>query len=874
MKWSKKTFLSSVCFGQALLMGMSVWAEERAARVFDIELNTAASSLQAFSKQSGLQLLYNPRKLDRVSLNPVRGEYTPEQALQVMLGGTGLKYKFTDSQTVTVGPNNKEQNVKKGDVHSSNKDRGSIIGLQRYAQAQTSASDGVVLAQASPATTTARSSGGFDEIVIVGARRRETLLQETGGSIQALSGALFDQMGVEGTDDISLYSPGVNIQAGQIGFLSIRGIKSNSFSAGTEGASSLYVDGIYYPRTVSVLQENPDVTRVEVLRGPQGTQFGRNAMGGAINIITGKPTEEFELKANVRVGELDEFRVDGVVSGPLVKDQVLVRFQGVKGVRDGHVKNLAVGSEAPERLDDQDILAFRGHVETRFSENVKLLLSGDWLRTRETGPAQMIIAGATAERANGAFIPDGIRNTAVNDDMFQNVDHWGLSATLDIGLSSIKEGLSLRFLTSYRDLKHEFLIDGDLTDLDSTSVNFDETSKSYQNELQLTYESEKLSGVFGVFYFREENTLDFAVDVPFVRATEPPALLIQQFEDNVTDAFAVFTDWAWNFTNDLRLNVGLRWSWEKKDHVTGRSVTRITPPAPVQLSNTGPLPEDESWSAFTPRIGLDYFVAEGHMLYALVSRGFKAGGFNLGAKDPFGPEFAWNYEVGYKGSLLDNRLQTNLSLFWMDISDQQVQIVERDEFFVTSPRTTNAGASRVRGVEFDAVARPTDWLTLSSSATYLDAKFKKFFAAVNVLGTLTEFDLSGNRPTQTPEWSFSNSVQLDFTPQQIGLGFGGAIMLRLEHQFVDNTFGAGNGIGELNRPRDKLPSYNIFNARISYQFPDERTEISFLARNFTNALRVIRLGNLEQEFNPPSAAPLSWMPGKPRLLAVQFSYKY
>lgn len=710
----------------------------------------------------------------------------------------------------------------------------------------------------------------IEEIVVYGARRRETLLQETGASIQAIDGTVFTAMGAESTDDISLYSPGVNIQAGQIGFMSIRGVKGNSFSAGTEGASSMYVDGVYFPRTVSVLEDIADIERVEVLRGPQGTQFGRNAMGGAVNMITAKPTEEFQIGALGRVGDYDERRMEAFVSGPVVEDSVLFRLHGLRGLRDGHVENIAEDTLAPDKLDDQDLKSVRGHLEFRPNDRGNLLISADWLETDETGPAQPIVSGGDDLLANGATIPYGdIRKTAIYFDNFQVVEDRGLSATFAYDLTDYWE---VKALLSQRKLDHEFFIDGDLTDLESTSVSYDETSEPFQGELQLTYQGQDVIGTFGLFYFKEENTLDFAVEVPFVRSTEPPGLRIEQFEDNETNAFAAFTDWAWDFRDDMTLNVGLRWSWEEKDHVTGVSVNLINPP--INLSDTGPLEDSDSWTAFTPRIGLDYRPKDDRLYYALISRGFKAGGFNLGDPTPFDPEYLWNYEVGHKASFFNNTLQANLSLFWMELRDQQVEIVERDEFFVTSPRTTNAGETRIRGVEFDLFAQPTEWLSFNTGIAYLDAEFLEFPAAVEVLGEYVEFDLSGNRPTQTPEWHLSSGIQFDFSPRQIGIELGGEVMVRIEHQYVDETYGQGNGIGELNRPNDKLPSYSIFNARLAYRFPDERFEVSLLGRNLTDELRVIRLGNLEQEYYPPETAPISWMPAKPRLVALQFSFNY
>lgn len=711
------------------------------------------------------------------------------------------------------------------------------------------------------------------EIVVVGVRRRETLAIDTGASLQVIDGETFREMAIRDVEQLTFYAPGTSVNGGQVGFLSIRGVGNDSFSAGTEGSSALYIDGVYRPRITSVLTDIVDVQSAEVLRGPQGTQFGRNSLGGAINVITRTPTDEFEAEAEAWVGEFDQFRVQAGLGGPLAGDRVLGRIFAMKEVRDGFIDNISPVGNAPETLDNKDVVTARGALAFELTDNLRFTLRGDWLESRDTGRVQPVTSGDLRLVNQGAIIPfDDIRATAINVEPFQNIDDWGVSGTFDVNLDGWVRGLSLTSLSSFREFDNLFQLDGDLTQLNASVLVFDLSSEYFQQEVLFSYDAGDVwQGVFGLFYFYENADFIFDIDAPLVNNVPPPNVKVLQTEAIQTNAAAVFTDWTWNVSSDLALHAGVRFNWEEKRHDTRVQVGLINPPIP--FNDTGNLAETETWTAVTPRFSLDYDLNDRHMVYALASRGFTAGNFSIGQREPVDPETAWNFEIGHKAELLDSRLQTSVSLFWMDLEDLQVELIGENEFDVTTPVTANIGEARNRGIEFEARALPVPRLRLSTAITYLDAEFQKGSAVIEIPNGFQELTLDGKTQTQSPELSVSSGIEIDFSSP---LGLEGAATLRLEHQYVDEQFAGGNNLGVLNRDADIIESVNIVNVRLTYVFPDPRWSVSVVGENITDELVILRLTGTEADFliQPPDLVTQSKLPGDPRMWSLVLSARF
>jgi len=728
--------------------------------------------------------------------------------------------------------------------------------------------------QAADETSQDADDGRLEEVVVTGVRRKETLAMETGASLQYISGEQFKDMGIQDVEQLTFYAPGTTVNGGQIGFLSIRGIGNNSFSAGTEGSSALYVDGIYRPRITSVLTDIVDISGAEVLRGPQGTQFGRNSLGGAISVSTEAPSDEFTSEFTTWIGDYDMFRFQGGMGGPLTEGGTSGRLYVMKEERDGYIENISPVGEAPRTLDNKDVTAVRGSLRFDLGESTELVLRADWLESRDTGRVQPITSGDLRLLNQGAIIPyDDIRQTALDVEPYQNIDDTGISATFIFDLDGVRDGMTLTSLTSFREFSNLFQLDGDLTQLSAGNLIFDLDSEYVQQEFLLSFDAgDKVDGVVGLFYFHEEASFVFDIDTTLVPNTPPINLKVFQTEDIKTDAIALFTDWKWHYSPTWAFSAGLRYSWEEKSHDTQVQVGLITPPIP--FSDSGLLQDTSDWDDFTPRISAEFTPSDNHLFYALVSKGFTAGNYSIGQKDPVDPEIAWNYEIGHKGTFFDGRLESSLSLYWMDLTDLQVELIGENEFDVTTPVTANIGEARNRGAEFELRALPLDWLQLSTAIAYLDAEFLKGAAVIEIPDGFQELNLDGKTPTQSPEWSTSSAVQMNFDTNVFGTE--GMALIRFEHQYVDEYYAGGNNLGVLNRDADLIDSVNLFNARLQYIFPGERFSLSIVGKNLTDEVVISRLTGTEADYliQDPDMVSQSKLPGDPRTWALVLDYRF
>ncbi|WP_405240793.1 TonB-dependent receptor [Lentisalinibacter orientalis] len=712
------------------------------------------------------------------------------------------------------------------------------------------------------------------EIVVTGVRRRETVAIDTGASLQVLDGELFKEMNIQDVEQLTFYAPGTTVNGGQVGFLSIRGVGNDSFSAGTEGSSAFFVNGVYRPRITSVLTDVIDVGRAEILRGPQGTQFGRNALGGAVSITQRAPTDQFEAEFDASAGNYDLFRMQGGISGPLANTGAKGRIYAMKEERDGYIDNISPVGEAPRDLDNKDVTAVRGQLDLPLAETVDLALRADWLKSRDTGRVQPITSGDLRLLNQGAIIPyDDIRATALDVEPFQRIDDWGLSATVDVDLQGWMDGLTLTSLSSYREFDNLFQLDGDLTQLPASTLLFDLTSEYAQQEFLFSYDSGGAwQGVFGLFYFYENADFVFDIGAPVVANTPPENVQVLQTESVQTNASAVFTDWSYEFSEKLSFNFGARYTYEEKKHTTRVFVGLINPPIP--FNDTGQLPDEDSWTDVSPRVGLEFKPTDNQLIYGLVSKGFTAGNYSLGQREPVEPETGYNYEIGHKGEFLDGRVQTSVTLFWMELEDLQVELIGENEFDVTTPVTANIGEARNRGVEFEIRALPAPWLSFSSAITYLDAEFLKGSAVIEVPDGFQELSLDGKTQTQSPELSASTRFEFDLDPSAVGIP--GSARLRLEHQYVDEYFAGGNNLGVLNREADIIESVNLINVRLAYTFPNERWTVAVVGKNITDELVISRLTGTEADFQtqPPDLVAQSKLPLDPRTWQIALSYRY
>jgi iron complex outermembrane receptor protein len=688
----------------------------------------------------------------------------------------------------------------------------------------------------------ASSAYGMNDIIVT-AQKRETNLQRTAIAMSAVSGdALRDQQ-VGGIDGLAQSLPSVNFgQTTGNARIAIRGVGFDNISVGNEGRVAYHVDGVYVSRPSAALASFYDIERVEVLRGPQGTLYGRNATGGAINVVLAGPTDSLDGFVEASYGNYDLRKLEGAVGGPL-SDAISARLSFSLVERDGYGKNLTTGID----VDDQSTRAVRGQVRIHPSDAVDIRLAADYFHQDDhaygfhfirpgsipaaaTGSTPAL-PGATPKGLRlGGVVPTNLRDSTSDFGPFNNREFWNLTASANFDLG----GVDLTSVTGYRNAKFRTI-----TDLDATSAALSvydqlERSKTFSQELRLSGDFARGEWMIGGFYFHESlfggtrvplDPAAFGSNDPSVAL--PPLTDIMQgltlIGEQRTRAFAGFASLKYELADALSIRVGARYSREKKS-VDELNVNNMAAPYPPLIDKLVPAPpgrrqpNSEIWSSFTPSLTLEYQATSDLFLYATYAKGFKSGGFNLGnLQAPFAPEKITDYEAGLRADWLDGRLRTNLSGFYYDYKNLQVSQVVGAAVLIQ-----NAASAVLYGMEAEVSARPVDGLNLSGNLSLLHSEYKDFVSADPARAGLGPINLAGNKLTQSPKYTLNLSA--DYTVRSAIGDFN----LRGETRFVGKTY-----FTQYNLDHTAQPSYSLFNAFLNWKGENGLTAGAFI-RNIGN----------------------------------------
>lgn len=694
------------------------------------------------------------------------------------------------------------------------------------ALAQTTAPQG----SDSPATSGPETSGIAD--IVVTAQKRAESVQDIPIAVSAISGAALAQRGSTDLTAIASTVPGLNVseQVGQAR-LTLRGIGVDNISTGAESSVAFNQDGVFFSRSAAALASFYDVERVEVLRGPQGTLYGRNATGGSVNIITNRPTFATKAGVSLTYGNYDAINAEAHYSTGL-SDKVAMRLAGQIQSHSGYGENRVTGAD----IDNKHSQAVRGQLLFEPTERLTILLGADYYHQKDRsniyhyfGPAGFTASGDPVTPTGlllGGFDP-GPRNVASVRDPSNKAEFWGARADISYELS---DTLSLRSLTAYR--SSAFLVNSDLNPIgnDLFPITFGETSDEYTQELQLNLDTDRNKLVVGAFYMHE--TIDGFIQGPLnLRTVGGPDLFVQGFYSGgrlKTNAAAVFAQDSYAITDALRLTLGARYSWEKKkvaDQFDFNFDDLYDPAAGPRF----PVNRDsKTFKSFTPKLGVDFDIARDVMIYASYSKGFKAGTFNLGSTGPaLSPEKVDAYEVGLKSTLLDGHLRANLSGFYYDYSDLQVGKVQGQLLVLE-----NAAAAEIYGVEGEFTLEPVRDLILSLNASWLHARFKNYVTADQARPagdgrTLDDngvpaFDLSGNILPQAPRYTIDLSAQYSIDVP------GGSLTIRGESNWSDRIY-----FSPFNLDYVSQPAFSVQNAFVTYR-ADNGLRLTGFVRNIGN----------------------------------------
>ncbi len=707
--------------------------------------------------------------------------------------------------------------------------------------------------------------------VLVTARKREESLQDVPIAVTSLSGDALLLVGAQDLTTISQSVPNVTLENSRATNSTltafIRGVGQQDPVAGFEQGVGIYLDDVYLNRPQGAVLDIYDVERIEVLRGPQGTLYGRNTIGGAVKYVTRRiDSDSATLRARL-VGGTDE-QIEATLSGSApLSDTFRVGGAIAKLMRDGFGRNLTTGDENY----DKDVLAARLSLEWEPSSNLLVRLSGDYIQDDSSPrqgyrllptPAQPALLSGDYDTLAGITTFGPIRRNKVEASGGQLKVEWSPS-----------EAWKFQSITAYRDDESESPIDFDSTAPQSFDAPVVYQNDQFSQEFQLTYSSDRLTVVGGAYYL-DANAFD-AFDVVFTSVTS------FTLGDVDTETWAVFGEATFELTDAVSLTIGGRYTDDERTSLVIRelflgvnspyfgnsSAFSLTPT--VLVDGVEVVPQfngTRTDTDFTPRVILAWQPNEDLNLYASYSEGFKGGGFdprgnytNADVRGGFLPEVVESYEIGAKAVFMDGRAQINTAVFYADYTDVQIpgSVIVLGPPVTFQGTVTNAGAAEMTGIEVEASARFTDRLSGNLSFGYIDAKYTEF-----VFGGV---DISDQTDVQnTPNWTGSASLTYG-VPLSLGSA-SGTLAFTGSAAFRDDTQQF-----ELAIPLLDQSAFWLYDAAINWTADNDRWLLGIYGRNLSDERHVT------SGYNFPGAATADSVLafyGNPRTVSVAFEYRF
>jgi iron complex outermembrane receptor protein len=745
--------------------------------------------------------------------------------------------------------------------------------------------------QAAAANDASQDDGTAQEgEIVVTARRRAESLQDVPIAVTAYSGEALERQGAIDLTDISDTTPNVTLETSRgtnttlTAF--IRGVGQQDPVAGFEAGVGLYLDDVYLNRPQAAVLDIYDVERIEVLRGPQGTLYGRNTIGGAIKYVTRRLDQDPSLRVRANLGTYKQ--ADLIVSGSVpVGDVVRIGASAARLSRDGFGENLNNGLDNYNR----DIWAARGTVELEPSSALFIRISGDYTKDNsDPRNGHRLIPGLVS----GAPVLDDVYDTRAGlNSPKQEIEAYGGAIRAELKVSN---AITLKNILAYRQDKSFAPIDFDSLPARDVDVPAIYRNKQLSNEFQILYEGDRLNGVAGLYYLDANAANVFDVVIATTSPIFLPGLTAATVGDVDTKTWAAFADFTFDLTEQFAISLGGRYTHDKRRGFVQRG-NYLNGPSPA-LGGTGTLfgaltsnfTGEETFKQFTPRASVSFKPTEDHTFYASYSKGFKGGGFDprgVSTQAPdlngngtreadeifdyflFEPETVDSYELGYKASLFDRRLRLAIAGFYADYKDVQVPgsvgaVINNIPTFVGV--TTNAGAASFKGLEIETVAnlyRGDDGSRVNFTGTlgYLDAQYDEFITNV------ANFDANGNpspgaakpvdvanfrRIQNTPKWTLSGT--LDYSTKLAGGDFTASTTL----SYRSKTFQF-----ETPSPFLDQPGYALLDASLVWNSPDDRYTIGLHGKNLLDK-QYITSGYQFLNVNPVTGAPVrSVLPASP-----------
>ncbi|WP_250459216.1 TonB-dependent receptor [Microbulbifer litoralis] len=725
----------------------------------------------------------------------------------------------------------------------------------------------LVIAVAGATSAQADQQSVIEEVTVT-AQKRQQSMQDVSVAVSAFSGDAIEKMGFEEGLDITQQVPNMNFFAifGEASSpsVSLRGISLVNFSDSWESPVSIYVDDVYRGNPAGSAIQLFDLERVEVLRGPQGTLYGRNTTGGLVHYVSRKPTDDFEARASASYGSYSERIVEGSVSGP-ISDSVRGRVAVKSTVNDGWQTNTVSG----DKLNDTDSFGYRTQLEFDLAESGSLLLNVHgskadqgsvgfahmgYLEEATAGAATCSISriqnglctsnsfGMTGEEAvNGKFDPEHIASGAT-DGLGTEIDTFGTSATVNWDF----ENFSLTSITAYEELDKFLQDDGDGTAVIYFDEQYGVDAEQYTQEIRLNGSTDNTTWVTGFYYYKDDRGLLTESPTTADWGEDESGLLHREIVTLDTTSWALFGQTEYDLNPELTLVTGLRYTEEDRDF------TEVSGPA---FGEDLDVVDDLSDSATTGRVGLDWRPSAGTLAYASFSTGFKSGGFsgsynaNELATKPVGAENIQNFELGLKTTVAD-RFRINAAAFNYVVEDYQAQV------FITvedGSIITNAGDVTGTGAEIEITAPITDNFEVIGGAGWLTTEFdsEQIF---EVAGDF--YALDGNELPSAPEFTYNLMARY-----YLSLGDSGELVFQGDYAWQADHF-----LQIENDPYSRQDSYGLANASISWHSPSDSYSIEGFVRNLTD----------EEYFTYQNTLGTDWgygVWGQPRTAGVRLNWQ-
>lgn len=688
------------------------------------------------------------------------------------------------------------------------------------------------------------ASVGLQDIVVT-ARKRAENIQETPVAVTAIGGDDLTARGAENVSALQQIVPNVtfnptasNSGSSNAAVIFIRGIGQSDFYPQVDPGVGVYLDGVYISRTTGAVLDSVDIAQVEVLRGPQGTLYGKNTIGGAISITSRRPASDFGGFFEATTGSFG--RIDGKARVDIpISDTLRTAVSFATLNRDGYYKLLnRDGTANGTRLGDVNALTARFSADFEPGGPLSFQINADWTRRREesagstllrinpTGLAPVVYNTVTAPTLAGALgVQAFYNNQWLPRDPYSSysdparsksdLDVWGVSLTADW---DVADWMEIKLITAYRTSKSDSDRDGDGSPFVILQPATLIDQKQFSQELQFSGDllDRRLRYLAGAYFLDERVFFDGPVNIAFVDTSNTARIR--------NKSYAAFGQLGYSFNDRLRLTLGARYTIDEKANDARVFATRLIDPGtltpvpavalPIQL-----LVDDASRTdkKFTPAATIDYKFSDDVFGYATYSQGFKSGGFSQRIAFPratapaFDPEEVENFEAGLKVEALDRRLRVNSAAFLTNYENLQVIIFNNVE-----PQTQNGGRARIQGFETEVQANPVEGLNLNFALGYLDASYQE----INP-GTLIP---AGAKLAYTSKWTLSGAVSYE-----IGLTGIGTITPRVDWSYRSSSY-----LDALNTPELLQPAYSLFNVSVVFQPEIARVRFSAGVNNLTD----------------------------------------